>query len=171
MKLQRVVGCLIAWAALCCAGAFAQSAPAAPSGIQNLYAGGVSWNNGAKPSIAGNVLYAHNLNTGAQLATYAFTDVDLLPETLRPFQVTTNVGAGIAQQIAKLGSVPIYVPTAAGVSLNGTNTGWQWNGGAMAVVPLKGNYYLLPHLRFLRSSVSANSGFQIILGLDVGWGK
>ncbi|HEX4039058.1 MAG TPA: hypothetical protein VHX37_13440 [Acidobacteriaceae bacterium] len=140
-------------------------------GVENLYAVGVSYNVGATPAVAGTGLYARNLNTGSSLPTYAFTAVDALPNTLKPFTVSTNMGAGIAQQVATIGNVPIYVPTAVGVSWNGTNTGWQWNTGAIASIHLKGNYYLLPSVRIVKSSVTGGTGYQPIIGVLFGWGK
>src|SRR6185437_9544556 len=96
-------------------------------------------------------LYAHALsNTG----TYAFSAVDALPNTIKPFTVSTNVGAGIAQRVATISGIDVYVPTAAGISWCGANTGWQWNAGALASVHVRGNYYVMPSVRFLKSSVS-----------------
>ena len=144
--------------------------PPAPSsdGVQNLYAAGVSYSVNASPAVAGTALYAHQVNTSG---TYAFTVVDALPATLKPFTVTSNIGIGVAQKIMTFGKVGIYMPTAAGISWSGTNTGWQWNGGALAFVPLKNGYYLVPTVRFLKSSVSSGSGYQPIVGLLFGWGK
>jgi hypothetical protein len=136
--------------------------------IQNLYAAGGSYSVNASPSVAGTALYAHALNVSG---TYAFTAVDALPNTMKPFTVTTNIGAGIAQKVFTLGNVPVYVPTAAGISWSGTNTGWQWNGGALVAIKVKGNYYLMPSLRFMKSSVSNGTGYQPIFGLLIGWGK
>lgn len=147
--------------------------PAAPSATttsqpQNFYAVGASFNPGASPQVAGNLLYGHLLNDSG---TYAFSDVDIIPNTIRPFTVTTNVGAGIAQKIASFGKYDVWVPSAAGVSINGGNTGWQWNGGAAVSVPIKPSWFLLPNVRFLKSSVSGGTGYQIIAGVDIGFGK
>jgi hypothetical protein len=139
-----------------------------PTGVQNIYAAGASYSINASPSVAGTALYAHSLNSAG---TYAFTVVDALPATIKPFTVTTNIGAGIAQKLFTLGKIPVYVPTAAGISWSGTNTGWQWSGGGLASIHVKGNYYLMPSVRFLKSSVSGGTGYQPILGLLVAWGK
>ncbi len=138
--------------------------------IQNLYAGGASYSVGASPAVAGTALYAHSINDGT--GTYAFTVLDATPQTLKPFTINTNVGVGIAQKVMTLGKVPIFIPTSAGISWNGSNTGWQWNGGATALIPLskKKNYYLMPTVRFLKSSVSGGTGYQPIVGLLFGWG-
>ncbi len=145
---------------------FAQTGTPAP--VQNLYAAGASWNGAASPSVAGSALYAHLLTDG----TYAFTHVDAVPASVKPFTVTTNIGAGVAQKVASLGKYNVYVPAAAGVSFNGANTGWEWNTGAAIAIPIgtKG-YSLVPTLRFLRSNVSGGAGVQPIIGLLVGWGK
>lgn len=145
------------------------SLPTAPAPqIDTLYAGGVTYNPGGSPQIAGNGLYAHSI-TGT--STYAFVDVDAMPVSVKPFRVTTNVGVGVAERIFTLGSVPVFAPTAAGVEWNGTNTGWQWNGGLMAAIRYKKtNYYFLPHVRFLKGSVTDGSGYQVMAGVDFGFG-
>jgi hypothetical protein len=143
-------------------------APPAHAQFQNIYAGGGSYSVNASPSEAGTALYAHSLGSSG---TYAFTAVDALPSTLKPFTVTSNIGAGIAQRVFTVGTVPVYMPTAAGISWSGTNTGWQWSGGALVGIRLTGNYYLLPSVRFLKSSVSGGTGYQPIFGLLFGWAK
>lgn len=147
----------------------ARSQTAAPvADVQNMYAAGVSYNAGASPSVAGTGLYARLVaNTG----TYAFTALDVLPNTLKPLTVNTNVGIGVAQKIATIANIPVYVPTAAGISFNGANTGWQWNVGALASIKLKGNYYLMPTVRLVKSSVSNGTGYQPIAGVLFGWGR
>lgn len=145
----------------------AQAAPT-PDPLQNIYAAGVSYSVNASPAIAGTALYAHLI---ADSGTYTFTAIDAVPNTIKPFTVTSNIGAGIAQKIATLGKVPIYVPTAVGVSWSGTNTGWQWNSGALAAVHIKGQYYLMPAVRFLKSSVSGGTGYQPMFTVLFGWGN
>lgn len=152
----------------------AQTIPEAPATHpQNLYAGGASYSVGASPAIAGTGLYAHNIGPAdADPGLYAFTIVDALPNTVKPFTVSTNIGAGIAQELFTLGKIPVYAPTAAGISWNGNgNTGWQWNGGVIASIHVKGDYYILPSVRFLKSSVSGGTGYQPIIGVLFGWGK
>ena len=165
-----MLGIAASWAA----SARAQSTisnPPAPAQIQNVYAAGPSWSVNASPPVAGTALYARNLNTGASLPTFAFTVIDAAPNTLKPFTVTSNIGVGIAQQVLTVHKVAIYVPTAAGISWTGANTGWQWNGGALVSIPLKNNLYLMPSVRFLKSSVSNGTGYQPIIGLLLGWGQ
>ena len=148
---------------LACAVAFGQTS-SLPS---NVYAGGVSFNNYASPRIAGTGLYAHLVNDGS--GTYAFTVFDATPTNYKPFTVTSNIGAGIAQKLFTVGKVPVFLPTSAGISWNGSNTGWQWNAGAMAVVKLKNNWHLYPNVRVLKSSVSNGTGYQPIVGVLIGW--
>lgn len=138
----------------------------ATADMQNMYAAGISYNVGGNPSIAGTGLYAHLI---ADTGTYAFTAVDALPNTVKPFTINTNFGLGVAQKIATLNKIPIYVPSAVGVSWTGSNTGWQWNAGALAAIHIKGNYYLMPSVRFLKSSVSNGTGYQPIVGVLFGW--
>lgn len=135
----------------------------------NLYAAGVTYNQSGSPSVAGNALYAHSLNDGT--GTYAFTLIDAIPTSRTPFTVTTNVGVGIAQKIVTIGKVPLYIPTSAGISWNGPNTGWAWTTGVMGVIKVRGNWRLMPNVRVLNSSVSNQSGVQPIGGVLISWGK
>lgn len=148
--------------------AWAQTSPAPQ--VQNIYAGGVSWNQSATPAVAGTALYAHAVDSSG---TYAFTAVDVLPTSVKPFTVTTNVGVGIAQKLFSIGKVPIFVPTTAGVSWSGTNTGWAWSTGALASIKLgaKKNWRFFPMFRVARSNVSSGSGVQPIIGVAFGWGQ
>lgn len=141
----------------------------APTSPANIYAAGISFNNSGSPSIAGTGMYARLISDGS--GTYAFTVVDALPASLKPFTVTTNIGAGIAQKVVTLGSVPIFIPTSAGISYNGTNTGWAWSTGAIASIKIKGNWRVFPNVRIVKSSVSAGSGYQPIVGVLFGWGN
>lgn len=165
-------------ALLLCAGlmalpARAQSvtAPSASGGVHNLYAGGASYSVGATPAVAGTAMYAHSLDPNASLATYAFTVIDALPNTVKPFTVSTNIGAGVAQDIAHFGKATVWLPTSAGISWSGKNTGWQWNGGVALTIPIKPSWYIIPNIRFLKSSVSGGTGYQPIVGVLVGFGK
>jgi len=137
--------------------------------VQNLYAGGLSYGVGSSPALAGTGLYARLVADGS--GTYAFGVIDALPATVHPFTVNTNVGTGIAQKIFSSGKVSFYVPTGAGISWNGSNTGWQWSTGGAAAIPLKGSWMVLPTVRVVKSSVSGGSGYQPIVGILVGWGK
>jgi hypothetical protein len=136
--------------------------------VQNLYALGGSYNVNAQPSVAGTVMYAHYV---AAPGTYAFTVIDALPNTIKPYTVTSNIGIGLAQKMFSIGRVSLYVPTTAGVSWSGANTGWQWTFGGAGTIPIKRGFYLVPMVRLLKSSVSGGSGYQVIAGLTVGWGK
>lgn len=143
--------------------AFAQTLPT------NVYAGGVSYNNAGTPSIAGTALYARLVSPDS--GTYAFTVADVLPSSFRPFTVTTNIGVGVAQKLFTIGKVPIFAPASAGVSFSGTNTGWAWSGGALASIKVKNNWHVYPNVRFVKSSVSNGTGYQLIPGVLFGWGQ
>lgn len=136
--------------------------------IRNLYATGVSYNFNAQPNIAGTALYAHYI---ASPGTYGFTVIDVLPNTVKPFTVTSNIGAGLAQKMFSVGRASLFMPTTAGISWSGSNTGWQWTGGAAVSISIKSNFYLIPTARFLKSSISDGSGYQPIFGVEFGFGK
>jgi hypothetical protein len=132
----------------------------------NVAAVGVSVNPGGSPQIAGTGLWARLIS---DQGTYAFTVVDALPASIKPFTVTTQVSAGVAQRIFAINGVDILVPTAAGASWSGTNVGWSWSSGGMAAIKVK-NVRVLPNVRFLKSSVSGGAGYQVIAGCLFGWG-
>lgn len=135
----------------------------------NVYAAGVSWNQSATPAVAGTALYAHAVDSNG---TYAFTAIDVLPTSSKPFTVTTNTTVGVAQKVFSLGKVPIYVPTSAGISWTGSNVGWAWSTGALAVIHIgKGNWHVYSMVRIARSNVSSGSGIQPIIGVAFGWQK
>jgi hypothetical protein len=146
----------------------AQAPPvAAPGQTNNVVAVGVSVNPGGSPQVAGTGLWARLVNSQG---TYAFTVVDALPASIKPFTVTTNVSAGIAQKVLTINGVDILVPTAAGISWTGSNTGWAWSTGGMAAFKYK-QTRILPNVRFLKSSVSgAGAGYAVIAGILFGWG-
>jgi hypothetical protein len=136
--------------------------------LTNIYGLGASWNPGGSPAIAGTALYAHGIgNTG----TYAFTVLDALPNTTKPFTVTTNVGVGVAQKLLTLGSVPIYGTTATGVAWSGANAGWQYNLGAAALIGISKNknYFIMPTGRVLKSTI--NGGYSPIIGVEFVFGN
>lgn len=147
----------------------AQTAAPKPAVLSNIYAAGVSFNQSATPQIAGTGLYARIVD--ASTSTYAFTAIDALPASIKPFTVSTNIGAGIAQKVLTIGKAQVFIPTAAGISFNGSNTGWQWNGGALVSIPIKGQFRIMPVARFLKSSVSGGSTYQPIIGVLFGWGS
>lgn len=147
---------------------FAQTAPTTPANPTNIYAAGISFNQGATPQIAGTALYAHSISDSG---TYAFTVIDALPNSFKPFSVNTNIGAGIAQKVFTISNVPIFVPTSAGISFNGSNTGWAWSTGALASIKLKGNWRVMPNVRIEKSSVSGGTGYQPIIGVLFAWGQ
>lgn len=144
--------------------------------VSNLYMAGASYSAGAQTApVAGSALYAHAITTGTT-GMYAFTAIDAVPNTLHPFTVTSNIGVGVAEKLFTVDGISIFVPTSAGISWSGTNTGWQWSAGAGAPIKLKttadgGAFYIMPTVRVLKSSVSNGTGYQPIIGILFGWGK
>jgi hypothetical protein len=145
-------------ALLLCAEAAALAQPS------NYAFAGVSYGS----SLAGTAIYARAVD---KVGTYSFTMMDAVPTSTKPLTVSTQVATGIAQKLACISIVCLYVPGAAGVSWNGPNTGWGWSSGGLAVIQPKGWKALIaPHVRVVKSSVNNNSGYQLIGGLTFGWG-
>ena len=145
------------------------SAAFAQTPIQNFFGGGVSYNNAGSPAVAGTAFFAKSVNDGS--GTYAFTAVDLLPNSLKPLTVTTNISTGIAQKVFSIGKYNVYAPITAGLSFQGSNVGWAWTGGGLVPIKVKNNWYIVPSVRFAKSSVSNGTGYQLIPGIAVAWGK
>lgn len=163
-SIFSIVFVLLAVAVLC-------SAPQARAqDVANLYLAGGSYSPGASPAFAGTALYAHQINSSG---TFAFSLIDAVPSTLRPFTVTTNIGVGVAQRVATIAGYPVFVPTAAGISYTGSNTGWAWSTGAGVPFRVKpnGQWFVMPSVRILKSSVSGGSGYQPIVGVLFGFGQ
>jgi hypothetical protein len=136
--------------------------------IQNMYAVGVPYSVNANPALAGEAIYAHLMNDAG---TYGFTNIIALPNSVKPFTVTSNVGVGVAQKVATIANIPVYAPVGIGPSWTGSNIGYQYNAGFLASIHIKNDYYFLPSFRFVKSSVSNGTGYQPTIGLDFGWGK
>lgn len=104
--------------------------------------------------------------------TYAFTVADAVPTGVKPAVTTdVSVSVGVARRFATIGSTKFYIPTAAGPTFSGKNTGWNWSTGLLASVPIgSGGFRLMPNVRVLKSSISEN-GYSWMGGFMFGWGK
>lgn len=165
--------------------AVAAQTPAAPP--DNLYGLGMSYNSGASPAVAGNAFYAKLLSANQSTSdvgggvmvttfhpTYSFTLLDILPDTVKPFSVTTNISSGIAQQVFQLGPVNLFTIGTAGLSVGNTNLGWTWTAGAFGDYNFKKagkptKLDLIVGARTIKSSVSGGSGYQIIPGAGLAY--
>ena len=140
-----------------------------PTDPLNIWGVGLSWNQSASANVsqqfAGTAMYARAQNTAG---TYAFTVLDAVPTSFTPFTTTTNLGVGVAQKLGTVGGFTAYGTAAAGPSWSGSNTGWNWTGGAIATHVLKGNWWYGLNARLVRSSVNQNSGNQYIFGVLFG---
>lgn len=159
------------------AGSMALAQDPAPP-IQKIYAGGVSYSFNGSPHVGGTAIGAQLLTTtdattGKQTntGTYAFMVTDALPTSIKPFNVVTNVGVGVAQKLLTIGKVNIFAPTNAGIAWKGSNTGWAYGYGVLASIHIKGHFYLFPTVRGVKSSISDGTGQQFIAGVHLGWGQ
>jgi hypothetical protein len=167
--IPAIVLCLLAFALMSQSINAQDSRVYVPQEVSNLYMGGASYSPAGTPSTAGSAMYAHAVNNSG---TYAFTMIDALPASYKPFTVTTDVGVGIAQNIFTVGRVPVFVPTAAGISYTGSNVGWTWSSGVgFPLQYRKSNWYIMPTIRILKSSVTGSTGYQPIIGILFGWGQ
>ena len=145
----------------------------------NIGAGGISYQPGDAPSIAGSGMFlkatSSETDPAKDISNYAFSWVDILPLTIKPFTVTTSIGLGDAVKIVTIAGVPLYAITGAGLSVQGTNSGWAWSAGGFAKfrISIKGqetHWRILPSVRMVKSSVAAGQGYSLIGGAMIGWG-
>lgn len=140
----------------------------------NVYSFGVSYNNGTTPSVAGTAFYARLANSTS--GTYGFTVLDILPTSLKPTVVTTNIGVGVSQKVLTVNNINFFVPVSTGLTVTGTNSGWNWTGGGLMDYTIKKGglptqYHIEPNVRFVKSTVSNGSGYQLIFGLNFAIGQ
>ena len=157
---------------------YAQVAPSTttPTLPANVYALGMSYNNGAKPSMSGTFSYSRLL-TSTTGGTYGYTVLDILPVSFNPSVVTTNIGVGVAQKALTIGSVNLFIPASVGPTITGTNVGWNWTGGGLADYQIKKaglatNWHLQPNIRFVNANVNgASNGYQLIFGMNIAFAQ
>lgn len=133
----------------------------------NIYGVGAAFNPSVAPNVAGFGLYGHQLLDG----TYAVSMLDVVPLPNSPSVVTTNLSVGVAQKLATIAGMNFYAPAGVGFTVNGPNVGFQWNGGVMGSVKLKGNYRALLGFRFQKSAVSNGEGYQLLPTVAIAWGQ
>jgi hypothetical protein len=174
MKILNVAILAILLVSLCAFGQATSSGDTALQGsalTSNFAAAGISYAPGATPAIAGTGLYARLVSSSS--STYSFTVMDAVPTSTRPFSVSTQTATGVAQKLLTATlfkkHIDVFATGAAGPSWTGSNTGWAWNAGGLASIPV-GKNYILPNVRVEKSSVNNHSDYQILGGLLYGWG-
>ncbi len=153
----------------------AQTIPDAPTPNlpANVYALGLSFNNGVSPALAGTGMYGRLMN--ASTGTYGFTVLDILPVSATPVIVTTNVGVGVAQRVLNINDVNLFGVLSTGLTVSGANAGWNWTGGGLVDIPIKKSgvptrWHIMPNVRFVKANVPNGAGYQLIFGGMVGIG-
>jgi len=161
---MRTIGTLIASLFLCTTMALAQATtpPTRTSLPNNIYAFGMTFNPNASPFLSGTGLYGRLVDTKG---TYAVGVLDVIPTTTKPYTVTTNPSAGIAQEFYSHSNLKVFVTPAAGLSYTGTNTGYSYALGGLVTYDLSPSYSIGFGGRLFKSSIS-NSGYQPALSLE-----
>jgi hypothetical protein len=164
----------------------AQTVPVAPTLPSNVYGLGVSYNNGAKPSMSGTLTYSHLLSSGsgatgpcANIVTlcYGYTVLDILPQSFNPSVITTNIGVGVAQKALTISGVNFFIPASVGPTITGSNVGWNWTGGVLADYNVKKNgnatsWHIEPNVRFVNATVNGvSNGYQLIFGAQIAFAQ
>ena len=136
-----------------------------PALDQNVVGLGVSFNQMNKASVAGSAMYAHRLTTtGSQ---WSFSSFDVIPLPTNPYLALTSITTGVAQDLGHIGKLAIVLPLAAGVTSNGTNTGWGWTSALILSYPI-GRWRIMPNIRVNKTSVGQGAGPQMTFGLMIG---
>ena len=162
----------------------AQALPPAPTPNlpANVYEFGLSYNNGASPSIAGTFGYSHLLTptdgvcvpSAALCGTYGYTVMDILPLSFNPSVVATSIGVGVAQKVLTINGINFFIPASVGPTITGTNMGWAWTTGGLADVPIKKagvptHWHLHPNIRLVNATVNGTSGHQLVFGGNIAY--
>jgi len=139
--------------------------------LPDTFAGiGVSANPQATGTpIAGNALFAKCVNGSS---TCSFTFLDIAPDASHPGSVKTSISSGIAQEVLKIGSVPILVVGTGGATLDDDPV-VMWSAGAAAPFRLKhSNWWAMPIVRVMQTP-GGDGAVQVIPGLMFvnGWGS
>ncbi len=100
----------------------------------------------------------------------------MLPESFNPTVVTTNIGVGVSQKAVTVGPFNVFIPVSTGLTVTGTNSGWNWTGGGLVDYNIKKagiptNYHIQPNVRFVKSTVNGGSGYQLIFGALFAFGQ
>ena len=164
-------------------GMAAQAQAPAPTLPASSYGFGVSYNNGAKPSLAGTLTYSHLLLSSDTACTnlvtlcYGYTVLDILPLSFNPSVVTTNIGVGVAQKALTIGKVNFFIPASVGPTITGTNVGWNWSGGGLADIPIEKaggptHWHVQPNIRFVNANVNGvTNGYQLIFVMNIAFAQ
>jgi len=112
--------------------------------------------------VAGTGLYGRLVDAKG---TYAVAVMDVVPTTAKPYTVTTNPSAGVAQRFYSHNNLKVFATPAAGLSYTGNNTGYSYALGGMVTYDLSPNYALGFGGRLFKSSIS-NSGYQPALSFE-----
>jgi hypothetical protein len=110
-------------------------------------------------------MYAHRLTaTGRQ---WSFSSFDVIPLPTNPYITMTSITTGVAQEIGHLGKLVVVLPVAAGITTNGTNTGWGWTSALLLSYPIS-HWRIMPNIRVNNTSVGQHSSPQMTFGIMIG---
>ena len=132
---------------------------------QNVVGLGVSFNQMNRASLAGSLMYAHRLTTTGR--QWSFSSFDVIPLPTNPYISMTSVTTGVAQEMGCIGKLCIVLPLAAGITSNGTNTGWGWTSALLLSYPI-GHWRIMPNVRVNATSVGHGAGPQMTFGVMIG---
>jgi hypothetical protein len=132
---------------------------------QNVVGLGVSFNQMNRASLAGSLMYAHRLTTTGK--QWSFSSFDIVPLPTNPYISMTSITTGMAQEMGRIGKLVIILPIAAGISSNGSNTGWGWTSALLLSYPV-GRWRIMPNVRVNKTSVGQGAGPQMTFGVMIG---
>lgn len=163
----------------------AQTAPAAPAPLTDIYGAGAAYSTGATPGsvpVAANAFEAHLIPTKDNTRTYSYTAFFLVPtqQTTRTNAdgstssssqtvFSKDIGVGAAVKAIDIGPYGIYATATGGPSWTGSDTSWQFNyGGTLPIRIRKSNYYVFPMVAGVSGGAT---GTKVMFLLDFAWGK
>jgi hypothetical protein len=136
--------------------------PLTPSDPDQVFGIGMSGAPASDPGISATVLFADRLS---DKNLYSFSGIDMIPNDTQPGTVDTNVFTGLAQKVIDGGRWKMYAQVGGGVTTDGQNTGFNFNGGFIMPIRLNTKWDIAPAVRFSRVDVDGKVSYRPLLSL------
>lgn len=118
---------------------------------QDFVAAGASYQQ-ASPNFTGWALYAKPIT---QTGLYSFSEYDVVPRTMKPFVLDSNVRTGLAQRVYQWDAAALHVCVDAGAATGGSSAGGSFGACGMASWKIgKTNWFVVGIVSGVKNSLS-----------------
>lgn len=150
--------------------------PAAPA-TGDIFGVALNYGPNDSPRLHGLAFYAHDVNTGQSLRTFAVAELIENSITRKPFGVQTSTLVGFAQELfrSKDNRFSLFTPVTVGAAVSGnTNLGLAIGTGARATYALGPKFKdvnLLVGYQFTHTTIGGTQAKDFIFGFAKDFGK